>query len=74
MQVKKLLCKLKSRDKARGLERPVLEDLYLHDCELEDHHFRTWEGLYRPVVFHQSIPSHESHSTWVGPPKTPSMV
>ena len=66
MQVKEFLDKLVSRDQARGLSRPVLEDLYLSGCGLEISDVHTFNRDFPAVVCHQKLPFVLQSSTWVG--------
>ena len=74
MQVKDLLGKLKNRDEARNMDRPVLEHLYLRDCGLSDQDFDTLTKAFPSVVCKRKLPSVLRSSTWVGTGKSASMT
>ena len=71
-QVYVLLHKLASRDQARKLGRPVLEDLYLSSCGLFDY-FGTLTKHFPAVFIHQWLPLTVLSSTWVGCRNTASI-
>lgn len=74
MQVNDLLDKLKSRDEARKLDRPVLEHLYLHECEFKDQDFDSLNESFPTVLCHQKPPLVSESSTWVGTGNSASMT
>ena len=74
MQIRQLLGKLVRRDKARKLDRPMLQEVDLHYCRLKDQNLDNLNKSFPTVLCQKKVPSILKNSTWVGFSKSASMA